>query len=51
MAYFVELPDNKYFIFGSDGGPARRKHNVHFLGQIPIVQSIREEGGDEGRPM
>jgi ATP-binding protein involved in chromosome partitioning len=53
MAYFtpVELPDNKYFIFGSDGGSQlAEKHNVPFLGQIPIVQSIRE-GGDEGRPV
>lgn len=53
MAYFTpaELPDNKYFIFGKDGGKQlAEKHNVPFLGQIPIVQGIRE-GGDEGRPI
>lgn len=53
MAYFTpaELPDNKYYIFGKDGGAAMaKKHGVPLLGQIPIVQSIRE-GGDEGRPI
>ncbi len=53
MAYFTpaELPNNKYFIFGKDGGSQlAEKHNVPFLGQIPIVQGIRE-GGDEGRPV
>ncbi|WP_337040521.1 Mrp/NBP35 family ATP-binding protein [Emticicia sp. 17c] len=53
MAYFTpaELPDNKYFLFGKDGGKQMaEKYDVPLLGQIPIVQSIRE-GGDEGRPV
>ena len=52
MAYFTpkELPDNKYFIFGKEGA----KHladdlNIPFLGEIPLVQSVRE-AGDLGRP-
>lgn len=52
MAYFTpdELPENKYFIFGEDGGKnLAEKFNVSFLGQIPIVQSIRESG-DSGYP-
>lgn len=52
MAYFTptELPDNKYYIFGKDGGKDFARNNVlPFLGQIPLVQSIRE-GGDEGVP-
>ncbi len=52
MAYFTpeELPDNKYFIFGKDGGKnLSEKFNVPFLGQIPLVQSIRESG-DSGLP-
>lgn len=52
MAYFTpdELPDNKYFIFGKEGGvDLAAKHKVPFLGQIPIVQSIRESG-DNGYP-
>jgi ATP-binding protein involved in chromosome partitioning len=52
MAYFTpaELPENKYYIFGKDGGKNFAINNVlPFLGQIPIVQSIRE-GGDEGIP-
>jgi ATP-binding protein involved in chromosome partitioning len=52
MAYFTpeELPDNKYFIFGKDGGKnLAEKFNVPFLGQIPLVQSIRESG-DSGLP-
>ncbi len=52
MAWFTpaELPDNKYFIFGQGGGKklALESHSV-LLGQVPLVQSIRE-GGDEGRP-
>lgn len=52
MAYFTpeELPNNKYYIFGESG--ARRLSediNVPFLGEIPLVQSIRESG-DVGRP-
>ena len=53
MAYFTpaELPDNKYYLFGKDGGKnMAEKFGVPLLGQIPIVQSIRE-GGDEGRPV
>jgi ATP-binding protein involved in chromosome partitioning len=52
MAYFTpaELPDNQYFIFGKDGGKnLAAKFDVPFLGQIPLVQSIRE-GGDSGKP-
>ena len=52
MAYFtpIELPENKYYIFGEKGA----KHLAHdlnlpFLGEIPIVQSVRE-AGDFGRP-
>ena len=53
MAYFTpaELPDNKYYLFGKDGGKELAdKYDVEVIGQIPIVQSIRE-GGDEGRPV
>jgi ATP-binding protein involved in chromosome partitioning len=52
MAYFTpeELPENKYYIFGKDGGlQLSEKNNVPFLGQIPLVQSIRESG-DNGMP-
>ena len=52
MAYFTpeELPDNKYYIFGKDGGKSlAEKYNVPLLGQIPLVQSIRESG-DSGLP-
>ncbi|MEP0985582.1 Mrp/NBP35 family ATP-binding protein [Ekhidna sp.] len=52
MAWFtpVELPDNKYFIFGEGGGKKlAEKNEVELLGQIPIVQSIRESG-DNGYP-
>ena len=52
MAYFTpeELPDNKYYIFGKDGGKNLAiKYETQLLGEIPIVQSIRE-AGDEGRP-
>jgi len=45
-----ELPDNKYYIFGKDGCKnLAEKQNIPLLGQIPIVQSIRE-GGDSGHP-
>lgn len=53
MAYFTpeELPDNKYYIFGKDGGKnLSAKYDVPFLGQIPLVQSIRESG-DSGLPV
>ena len=52
MAYFTpeELPNNKYYIFGKDGGKnLAEKHGVPLLGQIPLVQSIRESG-DSGLP-
>ncbi|PRY90758.1 Mrp/NBP35 family ATP-binding protein [Mongoliibacter ruber] len=52
MAYFSpeELPDNKYYIFGKEGGKKlAEKYEVPFLGEIPIVQSIRESG-DTGYP-
>ena len=52
MAYFTpeELPENKYYIFGKDGGKnLSEKHNVPLLGQIPLVQGIRESG-DSGLP-
>lgn len=52
MAYFTpeELPDNKYYIFGQEGGKKlAEKFEVEFLGEIPIVQSIRESG-DSGYP-
>jgi ATP-binding protein involved in chromosome partitioning len=52
MAYFTpaELPENKYYLFGKDGGKhLADEFDIPFLGQIPIVQSIRE-GGDLGVP-
>lgn len=52
MAYFTpeELPDNKYYIFGREGARNLAKDlDVRLLGEIPIVQSIRE-AGDVGRP-
>ncbi|MDT0620113.1 Mrp/NBP35 family ATP-binding protein [Croceitalea vernalis] len=52
MAYFTpeELPDNKYHIFGKDGAKHLAQDlKVPFLGEIPLVQSIRE-AGDVGRP-
>lgn len=53
MSYFTpaELPENKYYIFGKDGGKnLAEEFDISFLGQIPIVQSIRE-GGDIGVPV
>lgn len=52
MAYFTpeELPNNKYYIFGQDGAKNLAIDlNVPLLGEIPLVQSIRE-AGDYGRP-
>jgi ATP-binding protein involved in chromosome partitioning len=52
MAYFTpeELPDNKYYIFGKEGAKNLAEDlQVPFLGEVPIVQSIRE-AGDFGRP-
>lgn len=53
MSYFTpeELPDHKYYIFGKDGGKRLAdEYDLPFLGQIPLVQSIRE-GGDAGVPV
>ena len=53
MAWFTpaELPENKYYIFGKDGGKnLAAELNIPLLGQIPLVQSIRE-GGDDGTPI
>jgi ATP-binding protein involved in chromosome partitioning len=53
MSYFTpaELPGNKYYIFGNEGGKRlAEEYDIPFLGQIPLVQSIRE-GGDEGVPV
>lgn len=52
MAYFTpaELPNNKYYLFGKEGGrKLAEEYDLSFLGQIPLVQTIRE-GGDEGVP-
>ncbi|MBN1924534.1 MAG: Mrp/NBP35 family ATP-binding protein [Prolixibacteraceae bacterium] len=52
MAWFTpkELPDNKYYIFGKDGGKKMaEKLGIPLLGQIPLVQGIRE-GSDNGIP-
>lgn len=53
MAWFTpeELPNNKYYIFGKDGGKDLAKSlNIPLLAQIPIVQRICESG-DEGSPI
>ena len=53
MAWFTpaELPNNRYYIFGKDGGKELAEElNIPLLGQVPLVQSIRE-GGDEGMPI
>jgi len=53
MAYFTpaELPDNKYYLFGKEGGKRlAEEYDLQFLGQVPLVQSIRE-GGDAGTPV
>ncbi|MBR4337193.1 MAG: Mrp/NBP35 family ATP-binding protein [Bacteroidaceae bacterium] len=53
MAWFTpaELPENRYYIFGRDGGKRLAEElNVHLLGQIPLVQSICN-GGDAGMPV
>ncbi|MDD3722766.1 MAG: Mrp/NBP35 family ATP-binding protein [Lutibacter sp.] len=53
MSYFTpaELPDNKYYIFGQDGAKNLAEDiDVAFLGEIPLVQSIRESG-DVGHPV
>ncbi|HEX6845532.1 MAG TPA: Mrp/NBP35 family ATP-binding protein [Chitinophagaceae bacterium] len=53
MSYFTpaELPNNQYYIFGKEGGKRlAEEYDLPFLGQIPLVQSIRE-GGDQGVPI
>ncbi|MGO3181643.1 MAG: P-loop NTPase [Aequorivita sp.] len=52
MSYFTpaELPENKYYIFGKEGAKHLAEDlDVPFLGEVPLVQSIRE-AGDAGRP-
>ena len=52
MAWFTpeEHPDEKYYLFGRDGGAGMAADlGIDLLGQIPLVQSIRE-GGDAGEP-
>lgn len=52
MAYFTpaELPENKYYIFGQEGAKNLAEDlKIPFLGEVPLVQSIRE-AGDIGRP-
>jgi ATP-binding protein involved in chromosome partitioning len=52
MAWFTpaELPNNKYFIFGEGGGQRLAdKHQVPLLGQLPLIQAVRE-AGDQGHP-
>lgn len=53
MSYFTpaELPQNRYYIFGKEGGKNLcEEYDIPFLGEIPLVQSIRE-GGDAGVPV
>ena len=52
MAYFTpaELPENKYYIFGKEGGKSlAERTDTPLLGEIPLVQGLRESG-DVGRP-
>ena len=52
MSYFTpkELPNKKYYLFGKGGGKKiAKKYDLNLLGEIPLVQSIRE-AGDYGRP-
>ncbi|HET8830300.1 MAG TPA: Mrp/NBP35 family ATP-binding protein [Pelobium sp.] len=53
MSYFTpaELPENKYYIFGKNGGKELAEmYNAPFLGELPLVQSI-SEAGDSGTPV
>ena len=53
MSWFTpaELPENKYYLFGKEGGKRLAEElNIPLLGQIPSVQSICE-GGDSGKPV
>ena len=53
MSWFTpeELPDNRYYIFGQEGGKKLAdEYNIPLLGQVPLVQGIRESG-DNGKPI
>ena len=58
MSYFtpavpiaIGMPENKYYIFGKEGGrKLAEEYDIPFLGEIPLIQSIRE-GGDSGVPV
>jgi ATP-binding protein involved in chromosome partitioning len=53
MSYFTpaELPENKYYIFGQNGGQVlAQQYGIPFLGEIPLVKSI-SDSGDEGKPV
>jgi ATP-binding protein involved in chromosome partitioning len=53
MSYFTpaELPDNKYYIFGKNGGKAlAQQFGVPFLGELPLVKTI-SDAGDSGIPV
>lgn len=53
MSYFTppELPNNKYYIFGKDGGKSlAESFNIPFLGEIPLLEAITQ-GGDAGKPV
>lgn len=53
MSWFTpkELPDNKYFLFGEGGGKQLvERSESTFLGQVPLIQAVRE-GGDAGQPV
>lgn len=53
MSYFTpaELPDNKYYIFGQNGGQTLAKqYGIPFLGEIPLVKSV-SDAGDGGKPV
>ena len=52
MSWFTpeELPNNRYYIFGKDGGvEVARKHGLKLLAQIPVIQSVMD-GGESGTP-
>jgi ATP-binding protein involved in chromosome partitioning len=53
MSWFTpaELPENRYYIFGKEGGKRlAEEYHIPLLGQVPVVQSICESG-DEGLPL
>ena len=51
MSYFEDGTGKRHHLFGKDGGKLlAKKLGADFLGEVPIVQAIRE-GGDEGRPL